>query len=242
MCFYCAQSKKALELAKRYGRKSNIIEMAQEVLNEQYKINAFAHPVCAIVTENESIVTAQWGLIPAWIKTSTDAAKMSKMCLNARSETVFEKPVFKGIHSKRCLLPVTGYFEFQHTTNGVLPYYIFLRDEDIFSLGGIIETWQKPETKETIQTFTILTTAANSLCAKIHNGGKNPHRMPVIVGKENEEIWLDKSLNENDIKLFFRSYDDGKMDAYQVVRDFMKRNDKTVIERLTKSDVSLEFL
>ena len=235
MCFNCAQSKKALALAKRYGRKSNIIEMAQEILDEQHKINAFAHPDCAIVTSGESIETGKWGLIPKWIKTVADAAKIRNMCLNARCETVFSKPAFRGgIYSKRCLLPVTGYFEFHHTTSGVIPYYIFLRGDDIFSLGGISETWQNPETKETIQTFTILTTNANSLCASIHNGGKNPYRMPVIVGRAHEEMWLDKTLNENDIQQFFMPFDDGKMDAYPVVRDFLKRSakDKACIERL----------
>jgi len=225
-----------LALAKRYGRKTNIIEMAQEILDEQYKITAFSHPDCAIITENESIEIAKWGLIPHWTKTADDAAKFRKMCLNARSETVFTKPAFRGsIQSKRCLIPATGYFEFQHTKHGVIPYHIFLRNEEIFSLGGLFEKWYNPDTEETMQTFSVLTTSANSLCANIHNGGKNPFRMPVIIGKENEDLWLDNTLKENDIQHFFQPFDAAQMDAYPVSKDFLKRSpkDASIIEKWT---------
>ena len=243
MCFYCAMSKKALALAKRYGRKMNVIEMVQEILDEQHKITAFSHPDCAIVTDDENIGIGKWGLIPKWTKTADDAAKMRKMCLNARSETVFSKPAFRGSVKQRCLIPVTGYFEFQHTASGVIPYHIFLRSplnppkgdlDDVFSLGGLYETWQHPDTKEWIMTFTVLTTDANALCRTIHNGGKNPFRMPVIIGRENEEKWLDKTLKEKDIERFFEPFENEQMDAYPVVRDFLKRSakDRAVVDRV----------
>ena len=236
MCFYSSSSKRALALAKRYGRKTNIIEMAQEILDEQYKITAFSHPDCPIITANEDIEIAKWGLIPHWTKTINDAAKIRKMCLNARSETVFSKPAFRGsIHSRRCLLPVTGYFELQQTKQGVIPYHIFLRNEDIFSIGGLFEKWYNADTKETIQTFSILTTAANELCSTIHNGGKNPFRMPVIIGKENEELWFDNSLKEDDIRQFFQPFETTLMDAYPISKDFLKKSpkDPSVIEKWT---------
>jgi len=224
MCFYSSNSKRALALAKRYGRKTNIIEMAQEILDEQYKITAFNHPDCPIITTNESIEVAKWGLIPHWTKTSDDAAKIRKMCLIARSETVFSKPAFRGsIYSKRCLMPTTGYFEFQHKEKEVIPYYIFLRNEEIFSFGGLYEKWYNQYSKEWIQTFSILTTSANSLCATIHNSGKNPFRMPVIISRENEELWLDNSLKENDIQQFFHPCETELMDAYPVSKDFLKK-------------------
>ena len=227
MCFYSSNSKRALALAKRYGRKTNIIEMAQEILDEQYKITAFSHPYCAIITENESIEVAKWGLIPKWTKTVADAAKIQKMCLNARSETVFSKPAFRGsIQSKRCLIPATGYFEFQHTRLGVIPYHIFLRNDEIFSFGGLFENWYNSDTKKTTQTFSVLTTSANELCATIHNGGKNPFRMPVIIGKENEEKWLDNSLKQNDILSFFQPFDAAQMEAYPISKDFLKKSPK----------------
>jgi len=235
MCFYSSNSKRALELAKRYGRKTNIIEMAKQIIEEEkYKISAFMHPICPIVTTSESLEVAQWGLIPDWTKTIEDAAKIRKMCLNARVETVFSKPAFRdSIHSKRCLIPVTGYFEFHHSEKSVTPHYIFLKNEEIFSFGGLFEKWHNPDSNEIIQTFSVLTTTANSLCAAIHNGGKNPFRMPLIVGRENEERWLDPSLKEKEIQQLFQPFNTDRMDAYPISKDFLKKSpdDASIIER-----------
>ena len=233
MCFFNSNSKRALSLAKRFGRKTDIIEIAQEILDEQYRITAFTHPACPVITSNENIEVATWGLIPPWTKTVEDAKKISKMCLNAKSETVFQLPSFRSpILTKRCLIPSTGYFEFHHSDNAVTPYYIFLRNEEIFSLGGLYELWRHPETKEMKQTFTLLTVPANDLCTRIHNGGKNPFRMPLIIGREAEESWLDNSLKTNDIKQFFAPFDTDLMNAYPVSKDFLKKNphDASIIE------------
>ncbi|MDR0794814.1 MAG: SOS response-associated peptidase, partial [Tannerella sp.] len=154
---------------------------------------------------------------------------------NAKTETVFSLPSFRNpVLTRRCLIPATGYFEFHHPENekSVIPYHIFLKNEEIFSLGGLYEIWQNPVTKERTQTFTILTVPANELCAKIHNGGKTPFRMPLIIGRENEERWLDHSPKESDIKQFFVPYETGLMDAYPVSKDFLKKkpDDASIIE------------
>jgi len=234
MCFYNSQSKRALDLAKRYGRRSDIIEMVQEIIDEQYKVTAFTNPDCAIVTPDANLQVAKWGLIPRWAKTEEEAMKLCKMTLNARSETVFDLPSFRiPIISRRCLIPSTGYFEFHHEEKEVIPYYIFVKDEDIFSLGGVFDVWQNPVTKESVQTFTVITVPANELCAKIHNGGKNPFRMPLIIGKEKEERWLDSTINVGDLRKFFQSFDSAQMDAYHISRDFLKKSSKdaSIIER-----------
>jgi len=235
MCFYTANNKRALAIAKRYGLKTDIIEMAKEIIEEQkYRINAFTHPSCPIVTTNENLEVAQWGLIPQFTKTAEEVQKIRKMCLNARSETVFSLPSFRApIITQRCLLPVTGYFEFHHENKMVIPYFIFLKNEEIFSLGGMYELWQNPDTKETTQTFTIITVPANELCAQIHNGGKNPFRMPLIISHENETHWLDHSLKSTDIQHFFQSFDHIQMDAYPISKDFLKKlpDDASIIER-----------
>ena len=222
-------------MAKRYGLKTDIIEMAKEIIEEQkYKINAFTHPHCPIVTTNENLEVAQWGLIPNWTKTAQDAQKVKKMTLNARAETVFSLPSFRSpILTKRCLIPVTGYFEFHHREKSVIPYYIFLKNEEIFSFGGIYDLWQNPVTLEMMQTYTIITVPANELCASIHNGGKNPFRMPLIISRENEPQWIDNKLNKNDINRFFQPFDANRMDAYPVSKDFMKKlpGDATIIEK-----------
>jgi putative SOS response-associated peptidase YedK len=233
MCFYNSQSKRALDLAKRYGRKSDIIEIVQEIIDEQYKVTAFTHPICPIVTNDKSIQTAEWGLIPKWIKTENEAMKIRKMTLNARSETVFNLPSFRvPILRKRCLIPSTGYFEFQHVEKEVIPYLKKKKNGEIFSLGGIYEIWQNPTANELLQTFTILTVQANELCEKIHNGGKNPYRMPLIIGRANEEQWLNNSLNVDDIKQFFLPFNSNKMDAHKIAKDFLKKSpkDATIIK------------
>ena len=233
MCFYNSQSKRALDLAKRYGRKSDIVEIVQEIIDEQYKVNSFTHPLCPVITSHESIQTAKWGLVPNWTKSEEEANKIRKMTLNARSENVFNLPSFRvPIMKKRCLIPSTGYFEFHHEGKEITPYYIFLKDEEIFSLGGIYELWKNPSTNEILQTFTVLTVPANDFCAKIHNGGKNPFRMPLIISREREEYWFDSSLIVDDIKRIMLPFDTDKMDAYTVSKDFIRKssNDASVIE------------
>ena len=227
MCFYNSYSKRALDLAKRYSRKTDLLEIVQEIIDEQYKITAFTHPECPVVTHHPDIRLAKWGLIPHWVKSEADASKLRMMYINARSETVFNLPSFRTpILRHRCLIPSTGYFEFHHFGKEVIPHYIFLRDESIFSMGGIVESWKNPSTDETVQTFAVLTTTANSLCAAIHNGGKNPNRMPVIIPRENEERWLDHSLKTNEISDFFLPFDTDRMNAYPIAGDFLKMNPK----------------
>jgi len=234
MCFYNSCSKRALAVAKRYGRKTDLIEIVQEILDEQYKITAFSHPDCYMIANDENVYAAGWGLIPHWTKTEADAKKVSKMTLNARSETVFSLLSFRvPIQTNRCLIPSTGYFEFQHTGKEVTPYYIYLKNEEIFSIAGVYERWRHPVTKEIITTFSILTVPANELCATIHNGGKNPFRMPLIIPPSSEEKWLDPSLNKTEIGGFFQPYNTELMDAYAISKDFLKRNPKdvSIIER-----------
>jgi len=227
-------SKRAMALANRYGRKTDILEIVKEILDEQYKITAFTHPDCAIVTTNPNVQPAKWGLIPHWVKTEEEALRIRKMTLNAKAETAFTLPSFRGsILTRRCLVPSTGFFEFHHEGKDAIPYFIFVKDETIFSLGGIYEVWQNPATKETVQTFSVLTVPANALCSTIHNGGKNPFRMPLIIRRENEELWLSGSLKTNDVKELMIPFEDGSMDAYPVGRDFLKKGsrDSTVVER-----------
>jgi putative SOS response-associated peptidase YedK len=235
MCFYSASNKRALALAKRYNLKTDIIEMAKEIIEEQkHRVSAFAHPTCAIVTDSPSMEVARWGLIPHWTRTADEAQKIRKMTLNARSETVFTLPSFRSlILQKRCLYPVTGYFEFQHRDKEKIPHYIFLKNEDVFSIGGMYELWRNHLTNEMLQTFTIITVPANDLCREIHNGGNNPFRMPLIIGRENEKRWLDKSLKTTDIQQFFQPFNADGMDAYPIAKDFLKKSpdDESIIER-----------
>lgn len=120
-----------------------------------------------------------WGLIPFWVKNLEAANKISERTLNARSETIFEKPSFRhSIMSKRCLIIADGFFEWQHENKKAYPYYIKLKGNETFGIAGIWDSWTNPESKEEMRTFSVITTAANSLLEKVHNTRK---RMPVIL-------------------------------------------------------------
>lgn len=238
MCFHNSMSKKAKEVAARYGRKTDIIEIVKEIIEEQSRINAFANPIYPIITNNEEIQALQWGLIPYWVKAKEnteqgkeeaekEAFKIRKGTYNARSETIFEKPSYRTpILKRRCLIPSTGYFEYHHNDDeSKTPYFIYLPDEEIFSMAGIYDTWVNPKTGKVFNTFSMLTTQANELTYQIHNGGKNPHRMPVIISKENEEKWLDPKLDKLDIQSLLKPFEASQMDAYVIDRDLFLNGD-----------------
>ena len=156
MCFHNSMSAKAIKLVARYGRKSDIVEIYQDMLNEQYHVNAFNFPKYPIITTADEIQVFNWGLIPFWVRTEEDAQEIRKMTLNARSDTIFEKPSFREpIMKKRCIVPSTGYFEWRHEGAKKIPYYIHLKDEPIFSMAGIYDRWLDKETGEEYDTFSI---------------------------------------------------------------------------------------
>jgi len=223
------------KLAERYGRKTDIGEIIREIIEQQYHTGAFSNPQYPIITAEEEIQVFQWGLIPFWTRRDSDAQEVRRMTYNAKAETVFDKPSFREpILSKRCLVPSTGYFEYHHNEDGsTTPFYIYLLTEEIFSLAGIYDIWVNRQTGEIFQTFSVITTEANPFTAAIHNGGKNPRRMPVILSPEDEGKWLDPDLSKFAISELLKPFDEKQMDAYPVRSDFIKKNphDKTILEK-----------
>lgn len=231
MCFHNSMSKKAQQLAARYGRKSDIIEIYQNILNEQYHVNAFNFPKCPVITSSDEIQAFNWGLIPFWVKTEENADEIKRMTLNARADSVFEKPSFReSVMKKRCIVPSTGYFEWRHEGSKKIPYYIYLKGEEIFSMAGIYDTWLDRSTGIVHTTFSIITTDANPLTNYIHN---TKHRMPAILSKEDEERWLEPILSKAEISSLLKPYDAELMDAYVIRNDFINKasTNETIIER-----------
>jgi putative SOS response-associated peptidase YedK len=133
----------------------------------------------------------RWGLIPAWAKDESIGSKM----INARAETLAEKPSFKRLlRSKRCLLVADGFYEWKKEQGGKTPMYITLRDREPFAFAALWDTWKNDEDQQ-IRTCTIITTEPNELVAPIHN------RMPVILSQEAREEWLDPSLQDEHVLL-----------------------------------------
>lgn len=224
-------SAKAVKLAARYGRKSDIVEIYQDILDEQYHVNAFNFPKYPIITQSDEVQVFNWGLIPFWTKNEKSADEIKRMTLNARADTIFEKPSFREpIMKKRCIVPSTGYFEWRHEGTKKIPYFIYLKDEPIFSMAGIYDRWLDKETGEERDTFSIITTGTNPLTDYIHN---TKHRMPAILSKEDEERWLDTSLSRTEIEALLKPYEADKMDAYVIESDFIKKmpTDSTILKR-----------
>ena len=128
----------------------------------------------------------RWGLIPFWAKDPKIGARM----INARAETVAEKPAFRNaLKKRRCLVLADGYYEWQKTPVGKRPYRIVLRSGEPFAMAGLWEKW-KDHQGNVVPSCTIITTEANDSLAPIHN------RMPVILPRDKEEQWLDLDIED----------------------------------------------
>jgi putative SOS response-associated peptidase YedK len=162
-----------------------------------------------IVAENgdRAIVPMRWGLVPSWAKEPASGHRT----INARAETVAERPSFRGpLRYHRCLVPASGFYEWRKTHRGKQPYYIHLPAEPLFAFAGLYDTWHAPDGSE-LWTYTIITTEANALMAPIHD------RMPVILPQEVEAAWLDPhETNAGEVVDLLQPYTASEMEAYPV--------------------------
>ena len=184
----------------------------EELVDEpQPRYNVAPTQTLPVVTRNSPnrVEMMRWGLIPSWAK---DASIGSRM-INARAETVAEKPAFRRpLRAQRCLVPATGFYEWKRDGDRKAPYFIHLPDEPLFAFAGLYDTWRDPD-GQTVKTYTILTTEPNALMAGIHN------RMPVILRREDEDEWLDPTNTEAEHLLpLLRPYPSDAMAAYPVSR------------------------
>ena len=153
-----------------------------------------------------TLKTFRWGLIPHWSKEASIGAKM----INARSETVAEKPSFRAaFRSRRCLIPASAFYEWVHLDKEKIPYCIRRRDKELMSFAGIWESWNGPN--DLVVSCSILTTAANQTLETIHN------RMPVILSSEDYSQWLDSENNTPDqLTPLLKPCADDLIEAYRV--------------------------
>lgn len=136
--------------------------------------------------DGRELVLLRWGLVPSWAKDPSAGAKM----INARSETVAERPAFRSaFKDRRCLIPADGFYEWQKREDGKQPFHIRMADGTPFGLAGLWEHWKTPE-GGWLYTCTILTTAANELMQPLHD------RMPVIISAEQYALWLDLGMHD----------------------------------------------
>jgi putative SOS response-associated peptidase YedK len=168
---------------------------------------------------SRQLCALRWGLIPSWAKDPSIGNRL----INARGETVAEKPAFRrAFEHRRCLVPADGYYEWKTIGKGLgkQPYFIRLRDDEPFALAGLWDRWQDPSGVAG-ETCTIVTTAANELTAPIHD------RMPVIVAPDDYAVWLGPGRLEADAwERMARPYPGERMTMYPVsTRVNQPRND-----------------
>jgi putative SOS response-associated peptidase YedK len=165
--------------------------------------------VAAVIAEDEKrkLEMLRWGLIPSWANDPSIGNKM----INARAETVAQKPSFRTpFKHRRCLVLTDGFYEWQHTLDGKQPYYIHMKDGAPFAFAGLWEIWRGGEE---IRSCTVITTEANGLVGEIHP------RMPVILPPEDYELWLDPEFEEKEaLTSLLRPCPSGGMEAYPVSR------------------------
>lgn len=227
MCYSAVSiTRQLVKYAKhRSDDKKKIEELEKQlqlIVTSQHKFyfaDGYAHPRLLVFTDKEPFKPQlfYWGLIPSWIKTKADAFKIANQTLNARCETLFEKPAFKNsAKNNRCLIFLDAFYEYHHFENGTYPYHISSIDDEPLTIAGIWSEWADPDTGELIPTVSIVTTKANKLLKQIHNNPKQDEaRMPVILKKDEQEKWLEGST-ENELKALLVPYDDHQLKAHTV--------------------------
>ncbi len=149
-------------------------------------------PVVYETREGERIAELmRWGLVPSWAKDATIGSKLN----NARSEGLFDKPSFRqAVRRRRCLLPASGFYEWQATASGKQPWFVSARGSEasgeLLAMAGLFEAWRSAPEAPWLLTCCVITTAANALMAPIHE------RMPVLLAREQWAAWLSRSLQE----------------------------------------------
>lgn len=218
----CFNARYRIEVALKRAQKYSPDEVPYwETMLKKYddwfQVSAFTHPTVLVYT-NEAPYRPQpskWGLIPPWAK---NPAEIWNKTLNARAESIFEKPSFKAsAKSKRCIVPAEGFYEYHHHKGKTYPYYIYAKSHKPFNFAGLWNEWTDPNTGEIIHSFSVVTTKANDLMKHIHNKPRlsGDHRMPVILNDGAEDEWL-KPLSREELRGLLEPCSDSMLQAHTV--------------------------
>lgn len=161
-----------------------------------------------IMIEPGKLTIAQWGLIPHWAPDATIAGRL----INARSDSLAEKPAFReAFKRRRCLVIADGFYEWQHTGKVSQPFYIHYASGKPFTLAGLWETWHAPNGLD-ITSFTIVTTAADTFMSRLHD------RMPVFLSREHRAQWLAPTDDPSTLKALLEPGTPEPLDAFEIER------------------------
>jgi len=210
MCYESAQlAERIYRDAIRSGASDEELEYLRKNWEEKkrkpaskfYHVSGFDHPDLVAFEKADKklqINKFTWGLIPHWVKDEQQAREIRNRTLNARGETIFEKPSFRdAARDQRIIIPLDGFFEHYHKNGKTYPHFIHQQDGESLLVGGLASNWTNPTTAENERTMTIVTTRANSLMQKIHNNPKlKEPRMPLVLDSEKADIWLNGNQRE----------------------------------------------
>jgi putative SOS response-associated peptidase YedK len=191
---------------KRLAKEFKVAEVPQ--VEARYNI-APTQEILAVreLADGREMSFFKWGLVPSWAKDTSIGVRL----INARSETVEEKPSFREAFKKRrCIIPADGFYEWQRARGKKQPFFFRMRDERPFGFAGLWERWEG-EVGQVINSCTILTTESNHVLQPVH------HRMPVILHPDDYELWLDNDVRKSDlVKELLWPYQAEEMIGYPV--------------------------
>lgn len=192
---------------------------------EHYWTMGFQHQKIPVITNDKpnEIQFFHWGLIPHWVKDKTSAREIAGKCLNARSESIFEKPSFRfAAKDRRCIIPLSGYYEhfwFDRSGKTKVPYFIKRKDNRPLYMAGLWEAWVNKETGEEVNTCTILSTNANRKLSIVHNRNPDDPRMLVILDFEQIDQWLspfESITDQQHLESMCTPYPEDELEIYPV--------------------------
>ena len=208
MCGRFTQHHNSGQVSEHFGVQQTLFEVSP-------RYNIAPQQTIPVILAPQGITVLdgfRWGLVPSWAKESNIGQKM----INARSETLTEKPSFRNaLVRRRCVIPADGFYEWERLEGGVRqPVHFRRRDGDLFGFAGLWEEWQDPDAEnELLRTCTIVTTSANETVSPVHD------RMPVMLTPDAEAIWLNSSVRDTDLlRSLLVSYPDEAMESFRVSR------------------------
>jgi putative SOS response-associated peptidase YedK len=212
MCFTINLNTTRDAIEKRFEADASVLSD----FDFRYFYRAFENPLLPVITsDNPGVVQLmQWGLVPHWTRDREHAERIRRGTYNARAETLTEKPSFRDSFNKRhCIVPVCGFYEWQHTGKQKIPWYIHNRKDPFLILAAIFDFWKGDKENELTGTFSVITVPANPLMEKIHNTKK---RMPAILDDGQKRIWLNGNHAENESGSTLVSYNEAGLNAYTI--------------------------
>ncbi|WP_372938674.1 SOS response-associated peptidase [Seonamhaeicola sp.] len=241
MCFHTSHTQKVKKVENRFN-VALIDEKLREIYDTpHYHNNGFEHLNSLIIPQqkNTHLIPAVWGIVPPTKKVSEVKEYYKQQLkygsgLNARSEKLFDYWLYqKSALTKRCIIPVSGFFEPHEYNKQKYPIHIKRKDDELIGLAGIYTV------VENVVTYTILTKAASPLFAKIHN---KKLRQPIILSKNIETDWLNSSLKQKDIEILLaENYNDVDIEAYVVSKDLFNSKIDSNVPQILNNTSDLVF-